>query len=154
MYPALGCLVLGGKRRAADQRHRYWEYLAALTLLLLVLHTLLSPLHPSSLYTKIIGYLGLAIEATLPLPQIFANARARSCKGFRVSVLANWLLGDTMKISYYLVSESGKVPLAFKMCGVFQACCDAVLGAQWWVYGEGRQEANGLVLDGQKGRFV
>lgn len=128
---------------------RYWEYLIALFLSLLLLHTFLSPLTPESLYTRIIGYLGLAIEATLPLPQIYANARARSCKGFRVSVLANWLLGDTMKISYYLASPPGKVPLAFKMCGIFQACCDACLGAQWWTYGDG--EGSG---DGAKGRFI
>lgn len=137
-----------------DSPRRYWEYLVALTLLLLLLHTLFAPLTPNHPYTRLIGYLGLAIEATLPLPQIFANARAQSCKGFRVSVLANWLVGDTMKISYYLISETGKVPLAFKMCGIFQACCDALLGAQWWVYGNGKEEVNGLALDGQKGRFL
>ena len=121
------------------QFNSYWEYLGALTLLLLILHTLMQPTMTSS-YTKFIGYLGLAIEATLPLPQILANYRAQSCKGFRVSVLANWLLGDTMKISYYLASEPGKVPWAFKMCGIFQACCDACLGAQYFVYGNGQED--------------
>lgn len=96
----------------------------------------------ASRYTKFIGYLGLAIEAALPLPQISANYRAQSCKGFRVSVLANWLMGDTMKISYYLASEPGKVPWAFKMCGIFQACCDACLGAQYFIYGNGQQDAH------------
>lgn len=117
----------------------YWEYLLAITLVLLILHTFIQPTNTSS-YTKSIGYLGLAIEATLPLPQILANYRAQSCKGFRVSVLANWLLGDTMKISYYLASEPGKVPWAFKMCGIFQACCDACLGAQYFVYGNGQED--------------
>ena len=42
-----------------------------------------------------------------------------------------------MKISYYLVSEAGKVPWAFKMCGIFQACCDACLAAQYFTYGSG-----------------
>lgn len=60
-----------------------------------------------------------------------------------------------MKISYYLASEPGKVPLAFKMCGIFQACCDACLGAQWWVYGDGRrEEGRGMDVGGQKGRFI
>ena len=45
-----------------------------------------------------------------------------------------------MKISYYLASEPGKVPLAFKMCGIFQACCDACLGAQYFIYGSGQEE--------------
>ncbi|KAL2054331.1 hypothetical protein ABVK25_005472 [Lepraria finkii] len=117
----------------------YWEYLLGLTLTLLVLHTLLRPTS-SSVYTQAIGYVGLAIEATLPLPQIFANQRAQSCKGFRVSVLANWLLGDAMKMGFFFMSESGKVPWAFKLCGIFQACCDAGLGLQWWTYGDGQED--------------
>lgn len=120
--------------------YSYWEYLMALALILLVLQTIIQPTTTSS-YTKFIGYLGLSIEATLPLPQILANYRAQSCKGFRVSVLANWLMGDTMKISYYLASEPGKVPWAFKMCGIFQACCDACLGAQYFVYGNGQEDS-------------
>lgn len=114
----------------------YWECLLFLTFGLLILHTLLQP-DGSSLYTKFIGYLGLTVEATLALPQLQANYRARSCKGFRVSVLANWLFGDMMKMGYFFASEPGRVPWAFKLCGMFQACCDACLGLQYWKYGEG-----------------
>lgn len=110
-----------------------------MTLVLFVLHTILSPT-PTSLYTLLIGYLGLAVEATLPLPQILANARNGSCKGFRLSVLANWLVGDAMKMSFFFLSEEDKVPWAFKMCGIFQACCDAGLGMQYWAYGDGKVE--------------
>ena len=78
---------------------RYWEYLLGLALSLLVVHTLIRPT-AASLYTNIIGYVGLAIEAVLPLPQIFSNHRAHSCKGFRLSVLVNWLIGDGMKMGY------------------------------------------------------
>lgn len=116
---------------------RYWQFLFLLTVLLLVLHALFSPHTPTSPYVLLIGYLGLAIEAILPLPQILANHRAKSCKGFRVSVLANWLLGDAMKMGFFFLSEEGKVPWAFKMCGIFQACCDTGLGVQWWVFGDG-----------------
>lgn len=116
---------------------RYWEYLGALTLALLVLHTFIRPTN-SSTYTQIIGYIGLAIEAILPLPQVMANQRAQSCKGFRFSVLANWLVGDAMKMGYFFMSEPGKVPWAFKMCGIFQACCDAGLGVQYCMYGDGQ----------------
>ncbi len=117
---------------------RYWEYLLGLTIGLLVLHTFFRPAS-TSLYTHIIGYVGLAVEAVLPLPQVFANQRAQSCKGFRVSVLANWVIGDAMKMGYFFNSEPGKVPWAFKMCGIFQACCDAGLGIQYWVYGDGEE---------------
>ena len=37
---------------------------------------------------------------------------------------------------FYLAGE-GKVPVAFKLCGLFQAACDLGLGAQWWAFGEG-----------------
>lgn len=117
---------------------RYWEFLAGLVGLLALLHLLLRPT-AASLYTQLIGYVGLAVEAVLPLPQMVANTRARSCKGFRVSVLANWLVGDAMKMSYFFTSAPGRVPWAFKACGIFQACCDAGLGVQWWVYGDGAE---------------
>lgn len=130
---------------------RYWEYLLGLTLSLLVIHTLIRPT-AASLYTNIIGYVGLAIEAVLPLPQIFSNQRAHSCKGFRLSVLVNWLVGDAMKMGFFFLSEPGKVPWAFKLCGVFQACCDIGLGAQYWVYGDGQEDMarkSGIEKDGR-----
>lgn len=126
----------GAKLTLQQTTCRYWEYLLFLVFGLLVLHTLLQP-DGSSLYTRFIGGLGLTIEATLPLPQLYANYRARSCKGFRVSVLANWLFGDMMKMGYFFASEAGRVPWAFKLCGMFQAGCDACLGIQYWMYGEG-----------------
>lgn len=129
----------------------YWEYLLGLTLSLLVIHTLIRPT-AASLYTNIIGYVGLAIEAILPLPQILSNQRAHSCKGFRLSVLVNWLIGDAMKMGFFFMSEPGKVPWAFKLCGIFQACCDVGLGAQYWVYGEGQENMarkSGLEKDGR-----
>ena len=130
---------------------RYWEYLLGLTLSLLVIHTLVWPT-VASFYTNIIGYVGLAIEAVLPLPQIFSNQRAHSCKGFRLSVLVNWLLGDAMKMGFFFMSEPGKVPWAFKLCGIFQACCDVGLGAQYWIYGDGQEDMarkSGLEKDGR-----
>jgi hypothetical protein len=45
-----------------------------------------------------------------------------------------------MKMGFFFVSESGKVPWAFKLCGIFQACCDAGLGLQWWIYGDGQED--------------
>lgn len=135
--------------RWRDQRP-YWECVGGLVLVLMVLQTLLRPTpstsssssSTSSLYTHILGYTGLAIEATLPIPQMLANQHARSCKGFRVSVLANWLVGDAMKMAWFFMAGDGKVPVAFKMCGVFQAGCDLALGCQWWVFGDG-EGANG-----------
>jgi len=132
---------------------RYWEYLGILSLALLAIQTFLQPTASSS-YNQLIGYVGLAIEAILPLPQMLANQRAQSCKGFRVSVLGNWLFGDTMKMGFFFISEPGKVPWAFKMCGIFQAFCDAGLGVQYCVYGngeDGRDKRDGIEKDGRLG---
>jgi hypothetical protein len=85
-------------------------------------------------YSVLIGYIGLSVEATLPLPQLFANAQSKSCRGFRFSVLASWLLGDAMKMFWFFTATS-EIPLAFKLCGVFQAICDALIGVQYLIYG-------------------
>lgn len=91
-------------------------------------------------YSSLLGYIGLGVEAILPIPQILANARARSCRGFRVSVLASWLGGDSMKMFWFFTSTTS-IPLAFKLSGMFQASCDAFLGVQYLMYGEGAVEA-------------
>ncbi|KAJ9639939.1 hypothetical protein H2199_006172 [Coniosporium tulheliwenetii] len=112
----------------------YWLFLLYLTLALLALQVLLGP-YPA--YSTFQGYLALGIEATLPLPQLAANQRRRSVKGFRASVLANWLLGDAFKMVWFFTAPAGEVPGVFKACGVFQAACDVLLGVQAWVFGDG-----------------
>lgn len=116
---------------------RYWHFLLYLFIGLTTFELILGPvdsIYP--IYSQAVGYMGLLVEATLPLPQIFANARMRSCKGFRVSVVAFWLLGDAMKMFWFFTSPS-EIPWAFKLCGVFQAGCDAFLGLQYVMYGSG-----------------
>ncbi|KAK0739571.1 hypothetical protein B0T21DRAFT_362886 [Apiosordaria backusii] len=118
----------------------YWQFVLSLFAGLVACELLLSPI-PSVYqgYSSTIGYIGLAVEAILPLPQIIANAKSRSCKGFRFSVLASWLLGDTMKMFWFFTSKT-TIPWAFKLCGIFQACCDSFLGVQYWMYGKGPTE--------------
>ncbi|CAJ2508001.1 Uu.00g091870.m01.CDS01 [Anthostomella pinea] len=114
----------------------YWQVLLSLFIALTILELLLAPFPPIySTYSTLIGYIGLSVEATLPLPQLFANAQSRSCKGFRVSVLASWLFGDAMKMFWFFTSTT-EIPLAFKLCGIFQACCDALIGVQYMMYGD------------------
>lgn len=116
---------------------RYWQFLLYLFIILTICELVLAPMRPIySSYSSMIGYVGLTVEAMLPLPQIFANARSKSCKGFRLSVLASWLLGDSMKMFWFFTSPT-EIPWAFKLCGIFQACCDAYLGIQYWMYGDG-----------------
>ncbi len=106
---------------------------------LVVCEFLLAPI-PSvyQSYSSAIGIIGLSVEATLPIPQILSNARSRSCKGFRLSVLASWLAGDAMKMFWFFTSSTS-IPWAFKACGMFQAACDAFLGVQYMMYGDGEK---------------
>lgn len=116
-------------------RRPYWHFLAYFTVVLAVLQLLIGS---TPTYTAVQGYIALSVEAILPLPQIWENSKTRSCKGFRVSVLVNWVVGDVFKMTYFFLSEGG-VPWAFKLCGLFQACCDFYLGAQYLMYGEGEE---------------
>ncbi|KAL9114705.1 MAG: hypothetical protein Q9227_001383 [Pyrenula ochraceoflavens] len=130
---------LGVKRPWGFWRWRgqklYWQSLAYFTATLFLLHTL-TPLPSLPSYISLLGYTGLAIEAFLPVPQILKNQEARSCKGFRLSVLVNWLAGDAMKMSYFFFSED-KITWAFRLCGMFQMGCDCYLGVQYWMFGDG-----------------
>lgn len=38
---------------------------------------------------------------------------------------------------FWFFNATTEIPLAFKLCGIFQACCDLFLGGQYWVYGAG-----------------
>jgi len=91
-----------------------------------------------------LGYLGLSVEAVLPLPQILTNQRRKSCRGFRVSVLAMWLMGDVMKMSYFFLSKES-IPWAFRCCGVFQFGCDVYLGVQYLAFGNGVEAESGTM---------
>ena len=88
------------------------------------------------LYVNILGYGGLTVEAILPIPQILKNHQNKSCKGFRLSVLGNWLLGDVFKMTFFFLSPT-YIPWAFKLCGLFQWACDIYLGVQYAQFGEG-----------------
>ncbi|KAG6077257.1 hypothetical protein E4U30_007433 [Claviceps sp. LM220 group G6] len=113
----------------------YWHFLSYLVGGLVICQLILRPVEPLySAYSVFIGYLGLSIEATLPIPQLLSNAQSQSCKGFRLSVLASWIGGDAMKVFWFFTSTSA-IPAAFKVCGCFQAACDCLLGVQYLMYG-------------------
>ena len=126
------------------QQQTYWNFIMGFSTALFALHVILQPsLGTAQLYTSLLGALGLGIEAVLPIPQIWTNYSSQSCRGFRLSVLANWLFGDAMKMAFFFLSPPGKIPWAFKACGIFQACCDLGLGIQYWMYGEGMVDYEG-----------
>lgn len=127
--------------------NRYWQFLLYLFIILTALELFFSP-SPSlySLYSASIGYLGLSIEAILPVPQILSNNRTRSCKGFRLSVLASWIAGDVFKM-FWFFSAKTPIPWSFKLCGIFQMACDFFLGIQYWMYGDGAILKDGMDVE-------
>ncbi|KAJ5099622.1 hypothetical protein N7532_006623 [Penicillium argentinense] len=118
----------------------YWAFLGYFVAALTVIH--LTPISSLNTYISLLGCIGLAVEATLPVPQILANHRSGSCKGFRLSVLAAWIIGDSMKMSYFFMSAE-PIPWAFKLCGMFQCVCDCYLGIQYWMFTHGSGKAAG-----------
>ncbi|TAQ86440.1 hypothetical protein B7494_g5244 [Chlorociboria aeruginascens] len=130
----------------------YWQFLLYMFITLMACELILSPMPALyALYSTAIGYIGLSVEATLPLPQVISNYRSRSCKGFRVSVLVSWIAGDIMKM-FWFFSATTEIPWAFKLCGIFQMCCDLFLGVQYWLYGEGETviKDHNLGMGGQR----
>lgn len=121
---------------------RYWMFLAYFIAALSFIQICLPPIAQSEFYINCLGYIGLAVEATLPLPQIIANHQSRSCKGFRLSVVAAWILGDLMKLSYFFCSQE-VIPWAFRLCALFQCVCDLYLGVQFWMYSKASFSAAG-----------
>ena len=119
-----------------QSRSRYFQFLAYFASSLLAIHVLLPFVSGSPTYLAFLGYFGLAVEAFLPVPQILKNHNARSCKGFRLSVILNWLAGDALKMSYFFLSND-LITWPFRLCGMFQACCDCYLGVQFYMYGTG-----------------
>lgn len=136
-------------RNLTQSIFRYWLFLAYFVAVLTVVH--LTPISDSATYISVLGAVGLAVEATLPLPQILANHRSGSCKGFRVSVLAAWIIGDAMKMSYFFCSTD-TIPWAFKLCGMFQCVCDLYLGFQYWMFTRASGHPAGSTLE-REGRW-
>jgi len=129
------------------QPRPYWSFLTYFSLGLLVLHLLIGPTRLFIPYTGMLGAIALSIEATLPLPQLYANYTRKGCRGFRPSVIVNWVIGDTFKMWFFFASSKGDVPWVFKACGVFQATCDVGLALQYLVWGDGPE---GVHASGEK----
>ena len=60
-----------------------------------------------------------------------------------------------MKMFWFFTATS-EIPWAFKLCGMFQMCCDLFLGCQYWVYGEGETAAyhGGGIPMGEKEAYL
>ncbi|KAH8146876.1 uncharacterized protein LAJ45_09250 [Morchella importuna] len=110
----------------------YWEFLAYFFVITAILQLFFGS---SEFFVGLLGYCALGVEAGLPIPQVLANQKARSCKGFRLSVLVSWLIGDIMKTVFFYSSDH--VGMQFRLCAGIQFALDAYLGFQFWMFGNG-----------------
>lgn len=108
----------------------YWRFIQLLIVILCIGNLLLGS---SKLYTSILGYLALGIEATLPIPQALSNYRRKSTEGFRASVLFAWLSGDITKNIYFFYGTK-PVDIQFRLCSAIQTCFDIVIFTQFVRY--------------------
>lgn len=109
----------------------YWQFLVLFTLVLVVLHFLLAW---SWLYIQLLGFLGLLIEAVLPLPQILTNAELQSVQGFRLSLMASWLAGDISKLTYFKYGAGEGLAFQFVVCTLIRLALDLFVGLQFVFY--------------------
>ena len=109
----------------------YWQFLALFTLGLFVLHFLLAW---SWYYIQLLGFLGLLIEAVLPLPQILTNAELQSVQGFRLSLMASWLAGDLSKLTYFKYGAGEGLAFQFVVCTLIRLALDLFVGLQFLFY--------------------
>jgi len=82
-------------------------------------------------YLEIIGFIGVSIEAAVPIPQAYRNYKNKSVKGFSKMVLIVWFTGDICKVCYHGFMHT---PHQFFLCGLFQLFMDIVITSQWLYY--------------------
>ena len=107
------------------------QFLAAFVASLTFLQILIGS---SPTYTTMVGFIGLGIEATLPIPQFLSNYRQSSVAGFRPSVIIAWLIGDMFKVSYFFFGNAN-VSWQFKACAIVQFSFDLGIAIQFCLYG-------------------
>lgn len=85
-------------------------------------------------FVQLIGTVALGVEATLALPQAYANYKNQSAEGLNLVLIATWFAGDAFK-TFVFLSEGA--PLQFVACGAFQLLVDFVILFQLALYRRG-----------------
>eukprot|EP00727_Mastigamoeba_balamuthi_P004318 m51a1_g13884 hypothetical protein (226) ;mRNA; r:658301-659106 len=80
---------------------------------------------------ELVGFVAVAVEASLAVPQYLKNRDTRSTEGFSPLLLAAWFAGDAFKTAYFVLRRS---PLQFVLCGTFQLLLDVLITLQFATY--------------------
>ncbi|KAK3810855.1 MAG: hypothetical protein J3Q66DRAFT_350364 [Benniella sp.] len=108
-----------------------WPYFTFIAIYTSCLALAMYLIGKKTFFVECLGFLALGIEATVPMPQAFQNYRAKSTEGFAPSILLMWVIGDSVKL-YYFISEEAK--FQFVGCGAIQLCIDCVIIVQTVIY--------------------
>ncbi len=85
----------------------------------------------NTLYTEMLGYISLSMEALLGSPQIWKNFRNKSTQGLSYLMIATWVLGDSFKLVYYTGTAQ---PIQFIGCAAIQLTADCIILLQIYRY--------------------
>eukprot|EP00128_Syssomonas_multiformis_P006288 Colp12_sorted_trinity150504_noHs@10454 len=99
----------------------YLAFLALMTLTLAVFGRMFDS-YPS--YVETLGYASTLTEATLGMPQLYANHKNRSTVGVSMGMVGGWLVGDSFKTIYFLAKGA---PTQFLVCGIVQLVVDFLI---------------------------
>ncbi|EAN76334.1 hypothetical protein, conserved [Trypanosoma brucei brucei TREU927] len=80
---------------------------------------------------QVVGYTALIFEAMLLVPQILRNHRRKCTEGLSLILLVTWVVGDIIKLVYFIVYEQ---PVPFLVCSGIQLTTDLIVIAQVVVY--------------------
>ncbi|KAG0340005.1 PQ-loop repeat-containing protein 1 [Podila humilis] len=106
----------------------YYLFLAGFTV---VIGLSLLIIGKTPFFVELLGLAALGIEATVPLPQAIQNYRSKSTAGFSPAILLMWVIGDSVKTYYYIITHA---KYQFIGCGVIQLCIDCVIIFQTFIY--------------------
>lgn len=125
------------QQESLEDKRSFRNYLLYLTIfaILTIALTITSHLMEWRVYGTVLGFLALAIESTLPMPQAWNNYVHQSTNGLRTELIIAWTLGDAWKTIYFNYSSS---PKPFVMCGMIQLSVDLVIAGQFIKYSENK----------------
>jgi urea transporter len=131
---------LCGRSNSLLDQESFWNwpyfstYLQFIGALCTVLAALTLAFVRQTWFVQMIGTVALGIEATLALPQAYANYKNQSAEGLNLILIATWFAGDAFK-TFVFISEAA--PFQFIACGTFQLLVDCVVLAQLAMYRSG-----------------
>ena len=82
-------------------------------------------------FVQAVGYVALVTEAMLATPQLLQNFQKKSTEGMSKSMVFLWFLGDTMKTTYFILTQA---PIQFWVCGFIQIAIDLLITGQIFYY--------------------